>query len=32
MPNTIAPLIVQGTHIRASAILTEAILSFSRRN
>jgi len=28
MPNTIAPLIVQGTYICASAILTEAILSF----
>ncbi len=28
MPNTIAPLIVQGTFICASAILTEAILSF----
>jgi peptide/nickel transport system permease protein len=28
MPNTVAPLIVQGTFICASAILTEAILSF----
>ena len=28
MPNTIAPLIVQGTYFCASAILTEAILSF----
>jgi len=28
MPNTIAPLIVQGTYICASAILIEAILSF----
>ncbi|MCD1625619.1 ABC transporter permease [Seohaeicola saemankumensis] len=28
MPNTMAPLIVQGTYILASAILTEAILSF----
>ena len=28
MPNTIAPLIVQGTFVCASAILTEAILSF----
>lgn len=28
MPNTIAPLIIQGTYICASAILTEAILSF----
>ncbi len=28
MPNTFAPLIVQGTFICASAILTEAILSF----
>ena len=28
MPNTISPLIVQGTYICASAILTEAILSF----
>ena len=28
MPNTIAPLIVQGTYVCASAILTEAILSF----
>ncbi|MFZ5736452.1 peptide/nickel transport system permease protein [Rhodopseudomonas thermotolerans] len=28
MPNTVAPLIVQGTYIAASAILTEAILSF----
>ncbi|GGF70664.1 ABC transporter permease [Azorhizobium oxalatiphilum] len=28
MPNTYAPLIVQGTYICASAILTEAILSF----
>ncbi|MDU2928732.1 ABC transporter permease, partial [Bradyrhizobium sp.] len=28
MPNTIAPLIVQGTYICAAAILTEAILSF----
>ena len=28
MPNTIAPLIVQGTYVCAWAILTEAILSF----
>ena len=28
MPNTIAPLIVQGTYVCASAILTEAILLF----
>jgi len=28
MPNTIAPLIVQGTYVAAAAILTEAILSF----
>jgi peptide/nickel transport system permease protein len=28
MPNTVAPLIVQGTYICASAVLTEAILSF----
>ncbi|WP_346296704.1 ABC transporter permease [Rhodopseudomonas sp. P1] len=28
MPNTVAPLIVQGTYIAASSILTEAILSF----
>jgi peptide/nickel transport system permease protein len=28
MPNTIEPLIVQGTYVCASAILTEAILSF----
>nr|WP_231572841.1 ABC transporter permease [Paracoccus sanguinis] len=28
LPNTIAPMIVQGTYILASAILTEAILSF----
>ncbi len=28
LPNTIAPLIVQGTYIAASAILVEAILSF----
>ncbi|GGC91199.1 ABC transporter permease [Chelatococcus reniformis] len=28
MPNTFAPLIVQGTYICAAAILTEAILSF----
>lgn len=28
MPNTIAPLIVQGTYVCAAAILTEAILSF----
>src|SRR3984885_4101987 len=28
MPNTIAPLIVQGTFVCASAVLTEAILSF----
>lgn len=28
VPNTVAPLIVQGTYISASAILTEAILSF----
>jgi peptide/nickel transport system permease protein len=28
VPNTVAPLLVQGTYIFASAILTEAILSF----
>ena len=28
LPNTIAPLIVQGTYIAAAAVLTEAILSF----
>jgi peptide/nickel transport system permease protein len=28
MPNTLAPLIVQGTYVCASAILTDAILSF----
>jgi peptide/nickel transport system permease protein len=28
LPNTIAPLIVQGTFVCASAILIEAILSF----
>ena len=28
MPNTLAPLIVQGTYICASAILIESILSF----
>jgi peptide/nickel transport system permease protein len=28
LPNTVAPLIVQGTYIAASAILVEAILSF----
>lgn len=28
LPNTIAPLIVQGTYVAAAAILTEAILSF----
>ena len=28
VPNTVAPLIVQGTYVFASAILTEAILSF----
>ncbi|CAN7681410.1 ABC transporter permease [Caballeronia sp. LjRoot34] len=28
VPNTIAPMIVQGTYIFASAIITEAILSF----
>lgn len=28
LPNTVAPLIIQGTYICASAILTEAILSF----
>ncbi|MBB5216224.1 ABC transporter permease [Parapusillimonas granuli] len=28
MPNTLAPLLVQGTYVFASAILTEAILSF----
>jgi len=28
LPNTVAPLIVQGTNFCASAILTEAILSF----
>ena len=28
LPNTIAPLIVQGTFVCASAILVEAILSF----
>lgn len=31
MPNTFAPLIVQGTYICASAILIEAILSFRGR-
>lgn len=28
LPNTIAPLIVQGTYVCASAIITEALLSF----
>ncbi|WP_241565331.1 ABC transporter permease [Paenirhodobacter populi] len=28
MPNTVAPMIVQGTYVCASAILTEAMLSF----
>ncbi len=28
MPNTLAPLIVQGTYVAASAILVEAVLSF----
>ena len=28
LPNTVAPLVVQGTYVFASAILTEAILSF----
>jgi peptide/nickel transport system permease protein len=28
LPNTMAPLIVQGTYIAASAILTDAVLSF----
>ena len=28
LPNTVAPLIVQGTYVCAAAILTEAILSF----
>src|ERR1700704_4497210 len=28
MPNTVAPLIVQGTYVCPSAVLTEAILSF----
>jgi peptide/nickel transport system permease protein len=28
LPNTVAPLIVQGTYIFASAVLIEAILSF----
>jgi peptide/nickel transport system permease protein len=28
LPNTLAPLIVQGTYICASAMLTEAVLSF----
>jgi peptide/nickel transport system permease protein len=28
LPNTVAPLLVQGTYICASAIITEAILSF----
>lgn len=28
LPNTVAPLIVQGTYICASAMLTEAVLSF----
>lgn len=28
MPNTFAPLIVQGSFVCASAILTEAVLSF----
>ena len=28
MPNTLAPLLVQGTYIFASAIMTEAVLSF----
>jgi peptide/nickel transport system permease protein len=28
LPNTIAPLLVQGTYVCASAMITEAILSF----
>ncbi len=28
LPNTVAPLLVQGTYICASAMITEAILSF----
>src|SRR5439155_8330279 len=28
LPNTVAPLLVQGTYIFASAMITEAILSF----
>jgi peptide/nickel transport system permease protein len=28
LPNTMAPLLIQGTYIFASAVLTEAILSF----
>jgi peptide/nickel transport system permease protein len=28
LPNTVAPLIVQGTYVCASAIITEALLSF----
>lgn len=28
LPNTVAPLLVQGTYVFASAVLTEAILSF----
>ena len=28
LPNTIAPLVVQATYVAASAILTEAVLSF----
>lgn len=28
VPNTVAPLIVQGTYVAATAVLTEAILSF----
>ena len=31
VPNTLAPLLVQGTFIAASAMITEAILSFHRR-
>src|SRR5258706_10390454 len=28
LPNTVAPLLVQGTYVCASAMITEAILSF----
>ena len=31
LPNTLPPLLVQGTFIAASAMITEAILSFHRR-